>query len=341
MEGRGWFTTVAVGLVLAIGGLALVDSVRGCETTTTVVATQPETTTQAAPTTTSDDGPAPQAEAPPDWPQGALHGVLTFVDADGCRIRTIGLAGGRERPPTRFVTDCRGFWAPRVGSRLAFGEVRDEGFFRIADLGHPRRDFGAYPMTSDTYPMWSPDAQRLAWCDSPASGIEREILGRGTILSFCPAAYAPDGELAHIDGTRLVLGETTLVTAPKPITDAAIGDGWVGLVLEGFDIVRYEAGEPVARTGPLRGQISGPPIFSPDGCVVAVPLFANVGLVRLCTERVTYDEVPGTEASFSPNGEELAVNGLEGITFYANLEDEPVLLATWPVRAAQLAWRAG
>ncbi len=341
MDSSTWFTPVVVGLVLVVGGLALVDSVRGCETTTTTVAPSPTTTQAAPPTTTADEGPTPQAEAPEDWPQGELHGVLTFVDTDDCRIRTIGLAGGRERPPTRFVTDCLGFWPPKVGSRIAFGEVADERFFRIADLGHPRRDFGSYPISAETAPIWSPDGTRLAWCDSPDTGIEREILGEGRILLFCPVAYAPDRRLAHVEGRRLVLGGETLVQAPKPITGAAIGaDGWVALVLEGFDIVRYESGEPVARTGPLQAETSGPPIFSADGCVVAVPLFDHVGLARLCDGDVTYDEVPGTEAAFSPDGSRLAVNGLDGVTFYSNLEGEPAVEAVWPVRAAQVAWRS-
>lgn len=340
MDSSRWFTPAVVALVLVVGGLALADSVRGCDTTTTTVAPAPSTTEEAPPETTTEEGPQPQEEAPADWPQGELHGVLTFVDTDECLIRTIGLAGGRERPVTRFKTDCRGFWAPRVGARVAFGEVLSEGFFRVADLRHPRRDFGSFPIGAHTMPIWSPDGQRIAWCESPNSGVELEILGRGRLLPFCPAAYLPDGDLAHIEGLRLVGGGETLAQAPKPIQYASVGDGWVGLVLDGFDLVRYEDGEQVARTGPQQGLISGPPMFSPDGCVVAVPLFQHVGLVRLCRGDVTYDEVPGTEASFSPDGSRLAVNGLEGITFYSGLEAAPEVEAVWPVRVAQLAWRA-
>jgi hypothetical protein len=332
-------TRAAAGLVLLVGVFAVADSFRGCDTTTEV--RPPPATTQDS-TTTTDDGPTPQPEAPTDWPQGALEGVLTFVGADDCRIRTIGLAGGRERPPTRFVTNCLGLWAPKVGSRVAFGELPDGRFFRIADLGHPRRHFGVYPVGADTQPIWSPDGQRLAWCDSPSTGVEREILGQGRILPFCPVAYTPNGDLAHVEGRRLVVGDRTIVRAPKPILYALIGaDSWVGVVLEGFDVVRYEAGEPVARTGPLTGQVSDPPIFSPDGCVVAVPLFSHVGLIRLCEGLVRYDEVPGTEASFSPDGRWLAVNGLEGIIFHSMLLDEPDVQLVWPARAAQLAWRSG
>ena len=126
MENRGLLTPAAAGLVLVIAALAIADSVRGCERTKTS-APPAATTTQGTSSTTEEDGPAPQEDAPANWPVGVLDGVLTFVDADGCRIRTIGLAGGRERPPTRFVTDCRGFWAPAVGTRLAFGELPDGG----------------------------------------------------------------------------------------------------------------------------------------------------------------------------------------------------------------------
>ncbi len=276
MNGRGLATPAVIGLVLLVGGLALVDSVRGCQTTTTRVApTTPTVTEEPEPdTTTTTTDPAPQEDAPADWPTGELDGVLTYVDAEDCRIRTIGLSSGRPRPPSRFVTDCRGFWAPNIGSRVAFGEVLSEGFFRIADLGHPRRDFGSYPIGADTMPMWSPDGQRIAWCDSPNTGVEREILGQGRLLPFCPIAYMPDGGLAQAEGRRLVAGGRTLVEAPGPIVFASIAfDGSIGLVLEGFDVVRYVGGEQVARTGPAEGPPSGPPIFSPDGCILAVPLF--------------------------------------------------------------------
>ena len=312
---------------------------------TRVAPTTPTVTEEPAPdttTSTTTDRPAPQEDAPADWPTGELDGVLTYVDAEDCRIRTIGLSSGRPRPPSRFVTDCRGFWAPKIGSRVAFGEVLSEGFFRIADLGHPRRDFGVVSdRRVDTLPMWSPDGQRIAWCDSPNTGIEREILGQGRVLPFCPIAYTPDGGLAHAEGRRLVAGGRTLVEAPEPIDFAAIAvDGSIGLVLEGFDVVRYVGGEQVARTGPLQGQISGPPIFSPDGCILAVPLFSTVGLIRLCSGEIVFDEVPGTEATFSPDGSSLAVNGPDGITFHS-LDDGLEVQAVWPADAAQLAWRVG
>ncbi len=215
-------------------GFALVDSIRGCE--------RPHHAPGHADDRGGDDDgaradhdgrerPARRRRTPPPTgPTGELDGVLTFVDADDCRVRTIGLSSGRERPPSRFVTDCRGFWAPKVGSRIAFGEVLSEGFFRIADLGHPRRDFGSYPIGASTAPLWSADGQQIAWCESPNTGIERDILGQGRLLDFCPIAYTPDGELAHAEGPNLVLDGRTLLTASGPIDWAQFGPGGTVLV---------------------------------------------------------------------------------------------------------------
>ena len=85
---RDFLTTAAIGLVLVVGGLAIADSVRGCNEKD-VEATPVRTT---APTTTAANGPTPQADAPEGWPEGELDGVLTFVDADTCVVRSIGLA---------------------------------------------------------------------------------------------------------------------------------------------------------------------------------------------------------------------------------------------------------
>jgi hypothetical protein len=339
MEGRGWFTTVAVGLVLAIGGLALVDSVRGCETTTTTVTPAPATTQAEAPTTTSvDTGPKPQEDAPPDWPQGELDGVLTFVDSEDCRVRTIGLSSGRERPPSRFVTDCRGFWAPKVGSRIAFGDVLLEGFFRIADLGHPRRDFGPYPIGASTAPIWSADGGRIAWCDSPDTGIEREILGQGTILDFCPVAYAPNGELAYAEDSNLVLdGRILLTTEGFSIEWAQLGSNRTALVLTGGRVERYAGSRRTASVSLTERWTGGAPVGSPDTCYVAFPTDIGFRVEPLCIDG-PFLEAPVHAVSWSPDGRWLAMAAEGGLAF-VRVGRSFSGFTTWPAKAVQLQWR--
>jgi WD40-like Beta Propeller Repeat len=337
-------TRAAAGVVLLVGVLAVADSVRGCDTTTNEARPAPATTQETGSTTTTDDGPTPQEEAPANWPEGVLDGVLTFVDADGCRIRTIGLASGRERPPSRFVTDCLGFWAPTVGSRLAFGELPIGRFFRIADLGHPRRDFGSYPRAistksfSQTAPVWSFDGQRIAWCDSPRSGIEREILGRARFLPFCPIAYTPEGDLAHVEGSRLVVGSRTLLTAPAEIGFAQFGlDGSIAVIVAGR-IQRYVNGKEAASADvpPVIGALA----FSPDTCMVAAPVDAGILVIPLGCGRREGEVVEfGHAASWSPSGEWLAVAEPRRITFHRMVGRTGFSLV-WPADTFQLQWRS-
>jgi hypothetical protein len=314
--------------------------VRGCDTTMTEV--RPPTTTQATvSTTTTDDGPRPQPEAPTDWPQGALDGVLTFVGADDCRIRTIGLAGGRERPATRFVTDCRGFWAPRVGSRLAFGELPDGGFFRIADLGHPRRHFGNYPSSPQTRPIWSPDGQRIAWCDSPDTGVERVILGGGRLLPFCPIAYTPEGRLAHVEGRLIMLGSETLARTTGRIEFAQfVSDGSVVVVLDGVRIERYSPGKPVPSVQVPRTWTGEPPVVSPNGCLVAVIGDEEITVLPLGCDRTEAVTFGGHAIAWSPAGDGVAVAEPDHIVFRRLVGDIGVPII-WPANAVQLQWRSG
>ena len=58
--------------------------------------------------------------------------------------------------------------------------------------------------------LWSPDAQRLAWCDLDMNGFELDIGAEPRRLESCPAGYDPEGRLAFARGKRLVVaGETT------------------------------------------------------------------------------------------------------------------------------------
>ncbi len=324
-----------MGLVLVVGGLALVDSVRGCETSGTEATPPPPTAETTPPTTTSTDGPAPQEEAPEGWPQGDIPGVLSFVDADSCRIRSIGLAGGRERPLTEYQTNCGGFWGPRVSARLAY-EVDDVArrrfLIQISDTGQGPRDYGHY--TSTTPLVWELDGQRVAWCDR-RQGVEREVLGKARRLPFCPLAYTPQGNLVHAEGRRLVLGTTTLARAPAPIVWARFGTNGSFVVLAKRLLRRYENGQP-AGFFTLPNDWSGePPVASPDTCSVAVPAESGIDLIDLCSGRGR-TALSGHAAAWSPDGEWLAIADSQMIVFRrADHGGETII---WPARAFALAW---
>jgi hypothetical protein len=333
---RDFLTTAAIGLVLVVGGLAIADSVRGCNEKD-VEATPAQTT---APTTTVANGPAPQPDAPDGWPEGELDGVLTFVDTDSCIVRSIGLSGGRERPLTENQSNCQGLWAPPISARItyAIGIPGRRGFLiQIADLGQGDRDFGNYIAVEA--PVWSHDGQRVAWCDSRRTGAERVVLGDVRALPFCPLAYTPQGNLVHAEGRRLVLGTEMLARAPEPITWAQFADNGNGsfVVRTGSQLERFAAGEPETLVD-LPPELSGAPMsLSPDACRAAVPTATAVRVLPLCGSGVEL-EIPGHAPAWSPDGEWLATAYSEAIVFHRmNGSGETV---NWPAAAVQLAWRA-
>jgi hypothetical protein len=333
---RDFLTSAAIGLVLVVGGLAIADSVRSCERSGREVA--PTRTT--ATTTSENSGPGPRPDAPSGWPEGALDGVLTFVDAESCLVRAIGLSGGRERPLTEYQTDCGGFWAPRIGARIAYGTffaaLRTRGF-RIADLGHGDRDYGEYALP-DGEVLWSFDAQRLAWCDTLRTGFEREFLDGVRPLPFCPIAYTPEGDLARAVGNRLVVGTRTLLITSGPMSFAQFGlDGSIAVLVSGSTLERYVEGEPTVSTELPTGRLDLP-VLSPDTCTAAVPLDSGISLFSLCGSGSSRG-FAGQAAAWSPDGQWLAVTEPDAIVFH-RLEG-PDQEFRWPASAAHLAWRAG
>src|SRR6266508_2252591 len=101
-----------LGVVLAVGGAALGDTLRnGRDTGRTAPSEVPTVAGRSRGTTTT---PMPQPTAPKDFPLGVLHGSLIFSEAGDCSLHSFDLVGGAERPPPGLTAaECEFRAAPR------------------------------------------------------------------------------------------------------------------------------------------------------------------------------------------------------------------------------------
>jgi hypothetical protein len=320
-----------VAAVLLLGGFALADALRsrGEEAR--------ETTTDT--TRTDRNGPEPQADAPVDWPSGRLRGTLVFTDADDCRVRVIGLGGGRERPRGNFVGFCD-LWAAPVGQRIAYSSGGSRGVggmdFDVVDLAHPNFD----PRTFKGFVgnvLWSPDAQRVAWCDEGGAGRELEIgSARPRRIARCPLAYDPSGRLVFAVGRRLVDEEgRALLRERDPITFVDWGmDDSLLVALVGGIVRRYsrDGGTEAIHLFTDRDVVP-----SPDNCAV---LYKEPGLVHLadvgCAGMRSRSFI-AFDAAWSSDGQWVAVAEPTQIEFHRVVGGDEMLV--WPARARELYWR--
>lgn len=334
---KNLLSLAVIAAVVLIAGFAAADAIRG----------KPREPS-AAPTTipiqtgpTRLPGPQPQAEAPAGWPQGVLRGTLTFADANTCRIRVIGLAGGRERPVARFTSDCQ-IWAPPVGARLAYGLGPSSGDglepFRLADLQSPNLELGGYRALFGVI-VWSQDGQHVAWCGRRRTGFDLEVGGPSQRLPRCPVAFTRDNEVAYAVGDKILVGDRTVYKADGGITYANFGrDGSLAVVVDGEKIERWD-GSALVTTTKLSPSFQGlTPIFRYDNCAALFVRGSAVQLLDLgCRPGLTNRSFAGSAAAWSPDGAWVVTsNGVE-------LEFQRVVGSradiTWPVGAAALAWR--
>jgi hypothetical protein len=340
LKPRDLLTVLAIGAVVVIGGFAAADAIRGKPR----AEAQPAATTPTVPVQTTPSrvpGPAPQPEAPPNWPEGVLEGTLTLTDADSCDIRVIGLAGGRERPLAHFGSDCF-LWAPPVGSRVAYGlgDSSQDGLhpFRIADLAAPSRELGGYRALFGVV-IWSDDAQHVAWCGRSRVGFDLAIGGPSRRLPRCPVAYTHDDEIAYAVGNQVLVGDRVVFTADGGITYAKFGsDGSLAVVVDGERLQRWD-GSVLTTTTRIPKRLQGvTPILRSDNCGALFPLGQAVTLLDLgCRPGLPNRSFAGNTAAWSPDGAWVATSNGEELEFQRVVGSR--LDITWPVGAAQMVWR--
>jgi hypothetical protein len=330
---------IIVGAVVLVAGFAAADALRGRPGGEE--APGPETTAvQTGPTRLP--GPQPQPDAPEGWPAGTLEGSLVFTDAEDCRVRVIGLAGGRERPLASFSGNCD-LWAPSLSDRIAYGlgPTSADGFapFKIADLSRPQADFGGYRALFGVV-LWSDDGQRVAWCGRRRTGFDLEVGGAARRLPTCPVAYTLDPKIAYAVGNKLLVEDHELLQADGGITYAHFGaDGSVAIVVDGRRLERYDIRGRLTATADIpEGKT---PILSPRNCAALFRPFEDVGRIRFvelgCYRGRELHDLFGSDAAWSPDGAWVAVAAPEGISFHPVAVPSPPIV--WPAVAARLSWR--
>jgi hypothetical protein len=324
---KGRDLAIVAGVVL-LGGFALADSLRS------------RGRDLSEPTAATETGPAPRPEAPAEWPAGRIRGTLVFTDARDCRVRVIGLGGGRERPTGEFVGFCE-LWAAPVGQRIAYGTGGVRGStaqsFSIVDLAHANRDLGTFTNRAGDV-LWSPDAQRVAWCTETGVGQELEIgNARPRSIARCPIAYDRAGRLVFVADRRLTSAGRVLVHENEPILQASYAEDESLLVVLESGIVRrygHDGRIDAITIAALSGRQVVP---SPDNCAVLYPEPGRIQLVDLGCAGMRARSWIAFDAAWSPDGRWVAVAGQEQIEFHEVVTGDERLV--WPARARELYWR--
>ena len=335
MKGRDLLILAAVLLVI---GFAVADSLRSDETS---VESRPTTSRpESAPATTTAPVEEDDLGRESFPPVSGTGGAIVLAQSGSCAVREFDLPTGLELPNVVARSTCE-LWAAPVTAKVAVGigeQVGDAVPFRFVDLSQPNRDLGNSEAAFG-FLVWSEDGQRAAWCNRRLEGIDLELSGGRRRLPDCPAAYAPDGEVAYALEDRLVTESRELLQASGGITHVHFGnDGSVGIVVEGGRIERYADGrltDALDLPDRFYGQL---PVLSPDNCSAAFRAGRRIRILDVGCSAFGGEAFPGRVAAWSPVGAWLAVGGGDQLTFVNLPTGESVV---WPIGVVQLAWRRG
>jgi hypothetical protein len=327
---------VLVGVLILVGGVAVVDAFRDDDGRG--VAT-PEPIPPPAPAPGRQ--PQPQREAPDDYPRGVLSGSLVLADERDCQFRIFGLAGGRERPvpPTVPLAEPCTFWTAARGGLIAYP---------TEELGGSELNIPFLAVGQPVGPaVVSPDGEHAAWCRSAEAGVEFDVNANGTReIGACPDAYAPRGDLAFVFGNRLLTEHRTVLRASGPISYVSWGsEGSIAVVEGPHERLERWQGNRLLDAVDIPDRLGGgTPVLSPDNCAA---LFQDVDQIWFevialdCFETERPDLLifgDSTSVAWSPDGRWIAVAYSDRIGFHRVSDGEEI--ASWPARAAALAWTA-
>jgi WD40-like Beta Propeller Repeat len=318
--------------VVLLGALALADSLRDRGTGS---AEPPSPTAREG-----ADASGSPADAPSDWPVGRLQGALIFTNGGDCRVRVIGLVDGRERPSGRLQGSCR-LWAAPAGERIAYS-VRGgnselaQRWFTIVDLAEGGHNLGTFKnLVGDV--LWSPDAQRVAWCVFGTGGGRELEVGsvRPRRLSRCPLAYDPDGRLVFAQGNSLVSEDgRSVVVEDEPIVRADWGeDESLLVVLAGGTVRRYD---PDGGVGAITLVADREILPSPDNCAVLFEELDRFNILDVGCYEGPAESFRARAAAWSPDGRWVAISEDTRIRLE---EIGGAQVFVWPARAIELYWR--
>jgi hypothetical protein len=316
-------------LLLALGGLAVVDALRDAGPS----APAPRAVASTAQTTTE--------EIPERFPRVPARGRLLFLDENGCRIHEVQVSTGEALSVPPLETGCE-VWSAAHGERIAyalpapFARLRP---FRFFDLTNPLRDLGAFETVEDV--LFAPDGLTGAWCESDEAGFVLELGdAEPRRLPRCPAAFTPEGELAYLEPEGVRAGGRLVVRTRRPATRVHWGTGGSLVLLYRNRIERYEGDRLAKRMrlpAPARDR---PPTFSPDTCIAVFPAAGSLDLLvlDLCGPGGELGRVPARAVAFSPDGAWGALATDSGIQLFPLQGGDDGQTTLWPVRANALAW---
>ena len=256
-----------------------------------------------------------------------------------CAVREFDLPTGLELPNVVQASTCQ-LWAAPVTWKVAVGigePVGDAVPFRFVDLGRPNRDLGNSEAAFG-FLVWSEDGQRAAWCNGRLEGIDLELDGTRRRLPDCPAAYAPNGEVAFARGSRLVTEEQELLQASgrdHAASTSAATTPWPSSSRGGGSSGTSKGGSPTRSTSRSDSRAGRPSSRLTTARRPSRPEAAPASWTWAARRTAA-----GATRATSPRGPRTApgsrVGGADEVTFVNLPTGETV---EWPIGAAELIWR--
>lgn len=334
---------VIVGTVLLVGGFAVADALRS-EGDSAGPATTAETADEAAEHTDEQA----HVETIDGIPAGALRGRLVYTDG-ACGLRSLELSNGTETQFEVRRTSC-GLVAAPEGNRVAVSlpsRFRGVAPYLVLDLARPETVLADFRARNRSV-VWSPDGDRVAWCDPTGRGWELELGFEPRALRGCPAAYTHTQEAVFAENREVRIGDRLALTAPARIREVSFsGHGSAAVATERQLYVWDDA---LSDAPVLVNQVVLPPElqgldarFSPDHCHAALlfsefPPAPTVFVVPLqdCGESRAPLTVPGRAAAWSPDGDRLAVSNRREVVVHQVEGSGPAIVVA--TDASALAW---